>query len=109
MVPEEDFLGGARQETIIMLIISGGVLAFAVLLAFVISRSFTSPVRRVAEATEKIRSFNLEEKVHIPSRMKEIQLMGDAISSMQKGLYAFRRYVPAELVRQLISTGEGDQ
>jgi adenylate cyclase len=26
---------------------------------------------------------------------------------MQKGLNAFRRYVPAELVRQLISTGEG--
>jgi adenylate cyclase len=35
--------------------------------------------------------------------------MRDAISSMQNGLHAFRRYVPAELVRQLISTGEGAQ
>jgi adenylate cyclase len=109
MVPEEDFLGGARQETLIMLLISGVMLVFAVLLAFAISRGITSPVRRVAEATVKIKSFNLEDKIHIPSRMKEIQLMRDAISSMQKGLHAFRRYVPAELVRQLISTGEGDQ
>ena len=109
MVPEDDFMGGAKQEMIIMLLISAVMLGLAVLLAFAISRGITSPVRLIAEATVKIKSFNLEEKIHIPSRMKEIQLMRDAISSMQKGLHAFRRYVPAELVRQLISTGEGAQ
>ena len=109
VVPEEDFMGGAKQEMIIMLLISAVMLGLAVLLAFAISGGITSPVRLIAEATVKIKSFNLEEKIHIPSRMKEIQLMRDAISSMQKGLHAFRKYVPAELVRQLISTGEGAQ
>lgn len=109
VVPEEDFTGGARQEMIAMLGISSATLGLAVLLAFVISRGITSPVRLIAEATGKIKSFELDEKIHIPSRMKEIQLMRDAISSMQKGLHAFRRYVPAELVRQLINTGEGAQ
>jgi len=32
--------------------------------------------------------------------------MSDAISAMKTGLKAFRRYVPAELVRQLVHTGE---
>ena len=109
VVPEDDFTGGAKREMIIMLLISSVMLVLAVLLAFVISRGITSPVRLIAEATRKIKSFNLDEKIHIPSRIKEIQLMRDAISSMQKGLHAFRRYVPAELVRQLISTGEGAQ
>ncbi len=109
VVPEEYFMSGAKHEMIIMLLISGVMLGLAVLLAFAISRGITSPIRLIAEATVKIRSFNLDEKIHIPSRMKEIQLTRDAISSMQKGLHAFRRYVPAELVRQLISTGEGAQ
>ncbi|MGO9375133.1 MAG: adenylate/guanylate cyclase domain-containing protein [Syntrophobacteraceae bacterium] len=109
VVPEDDFMGGAKQEMIIMLLISAVMLGLAVLLAFAISGGITSPIRLIAEATVKIKSFNLEEKIHIPSRMKEIQLMREAISSMQKGLHAFRRYVPAELVRQLISTGEGAQ
>src|SRR5208283_4313799 len=107
IVPEDDFTGGAKRSMIIMVLISAVTLAVAVLLAFIISRGFTNSVRLLAEATRKIKSFNLDEKIHIPSRMKEIQLMRDSVTSMQKGLNAFRRYVPAELVRQLISTGEG--
>ncbi|MGA2223442.1 MAG: adenylate/guanylate cyclase domain-containing protein, partial [Syntrophobacteraceae bacterium] len=107
IVPEDDFTGGAKRSMIIMVLISAFTLAVAVLLAFIISRGFTNSVRLLAEATRKIKSFNLDEKIHIPSRMKEIQLMRDSVTSMQKGLNAFRRYVPAELVRQLISTGEG--
>jgi adenylate cyclase len=107
LVPEDDFTGGAKRSMIIMALISGFTLAIAVFLAFIVTRGFTNSVRLLAEATRKIKGFNLEEKIHIPSRMKEIQLMRDSVCSMQKGLNAFRKYVPAELVRQLISTGEG--
>jgi adenylate cyclase len=109
IVPEDDFTGGAKQELIVMLLISSVMLGVGVVLAVAISRGITHPVRLIAEATGRIRNFNLDEKIHIPSRMKEIQSMRDAIASMQQGLHAFRRYVPAELVRQLISTGEGAQ
>jgi adenylate cyclase len=109
IVPEDDFTGGAKDEMVGMLLISSVVLGLGVLLAFTISRGITSPVKLIAEATGRIKNFNLEEKIHIRSRMKEIQSMSDAIASMQTGLHAFRRYVPAELVRQLISTGEGAQ
>ena len=107
LVPENDFVGGARQSMIVMLLISTLMLSVAVFLAFLVSRSITSPIRRIAEETAKIKSFILDEKIVIPTRMKEIQLMRDAVSSMQRGLHAFRKYVPSELVRQLISTGEG--
>jgi adenylate cyclase len=109
LVPENDFLGGAKQTMITMLLISSVMLVLAVIPALFVSRSISSPVRLIAEATAKIKNFNLDGKIDIPSSMKEIQLMRDAVSSMQKGLHAFRRYVPSELVRQLISTGEGAQ
>lgn len=107
VVPENDFIGRAKLSVLYMILISTVMLAVSVLVAILISRSVTRPIRLIAEATGKIKNFNLEEIIHIPSRTKEIQLMRDAISSMQKGLHAFRRYVPAELVRQLISTGKG--
>jgi len=107
IIPLDEIIGRAKLSVILMGAISAFTLAIAVFVAILISRSLTRPVRLMAEATGKIKNFNLEEVVHIPSRTKEIQLMHDAISSMQKGLHAFRRYVPAELVRQLISTGKG--
>ena len=109
VVPEDDFTGGAKKSLVIMVFISAFTLTLAVLLAFIISRGIANSVRLLSEATGKIKNFNLEEKIHVPSRIKEIQLMRDAVHSMQKGLYAFRKYVPAELVRQLINTGEGAQ
>jgi adenylate cyclase len=82
LVPENDFVGAARQSMIIMLLISSVMLVLSVFLAFLLSRSITSPFRLIAEATAKIKSFNLDEKIVIPSRMKEIQLMREAVSSM---------------------------
>jgi adenylate cyclase len=78
----------------------------AVLIAVLISRSITEPIRILAEETKKIKDFHLDDKIQVASRIKEIQMMINAISAMKTGLQAFRRYVPAELVRQLVHTGE---
>ncbi len=107
VAPLDDFIGKAKLSVILMGGISAFTLGIALLVAILISRGLTRPVRLMAEATGKIKNFNLEEVIHIPSRTTEIQVMHEAICSMQKGLHAFRRYVPAELVRQLISTGKG--
>ncbi|MHB8829780.1 MAG: adenylate/guanylate cyclase domain-containing protein, partial [Syntrophales bacterium] len=36
---------------------------------------------------------------------KEIKMMSDSVASMKSGLKAFRRYVPADLVRQMLEAG----
>jgi len=106
VVPEDDFIAGAKlliRETLLICLI---ILLGAILLAILIARSISHPIKLLAEETEKIKDFHLEEKLVISSYIKEIQTMTNAIAAMKSGLQAFRRYVPAELVRQLIHTGE---
>ncbi len=106
VVPEDDFIMNARELMIQVLVISLFILAAAILAAFFIARGITRPIQLLAEETKKIKNFHLEEKISISSYIREIQMMSNAISAMKSGLQAFRRYVPAELVRQLIHTGK---
>jgi adenylate cyclase len=106
IVPEDDFTGNVKEMITETLFLCIGILVVAIFFAIFIARAITRPIQLLAEETKQIKSFNLDEKVVIRSRVKEIQLMSNAISAMKTGLQAFRRYAPAELVRQLVHTGE---
>ena len=106
LIPEDDFISGVKNLIRATLLIWVVVLGVAILLAFLISRSISNPVKLLAAEAKGIKDFHLEGEVRITSNIKEIQLMTEAIASMKAGLQAFRRYVPAELVRQLIRTGK---
>jgi adenylate cyclase len=106
VIPEDDFISGAKQlirETLLFCLV---ILVVAILLAALIARDISQPIKLLAEETKQIKDFHLDDKIVLYSYIKEIQFMGDAIAAMKAGLQAFRRYVPAELVRQLIHTGE---
>jgi adenylate cyclase len=106
VVPEEDFITGAKRligETLLICLV---ILLAAIFLAVFIARSISKPIKQLAAETQKIKDFHLDDRIEATSHIKEIQLMSNAIAAMKSGLQAFRRYVPAELVRQLIHTGE---
>src|SRR4029077_5097423 len=42
-----------------------------------------------------------------PSRLTEIENLSGAIGDMAQGLAAFRKYIPADLVKRLVSDGNG--
>lgn len=106
VVPEDDFIGVIKRTNRIILIISLVLLAIAIIFAVILSHSISKPIILLAEGTKKIKDFLLDDKIEVKSTIKEIQIMVNAISVMKKGLQAFRKYVPAGLVRQLIQTGE---
>lgn len=106
VVPENEFVGPLVANRQRVLIVIAGILLLAVIVAMLIARNISRPIVQLAKETEKIRDFHLDDEISIRSSIKEIQLMTNAISSMKTGLRAFRRYVPAVLVRQLIKTGE---
>ena len=95
LVPENDFVGEAKQSMIIMLLISTVMLALAVFLAFLVSRSITSPVRLISEATAKMKGFNLDEKSSSPLESKKSDRKSDAVhrcrrDCMPSGICAIR-------------------
>lgn len=106
IVPEDDFVGTIKQTNQISLLISLGTLLLAIISAIFISRSISRPIVLLTEETKKIKDLKLESELKINSSIREVQLLGESIAAMKTGLKAFKKYVPAELVRQLIQTGE---
>ena len=106
IAPEDDFIAGAKEEMRDSLLIFAVILIISISLAMLVSRGISKPIKLLTREANRIKNFHLDDKITIKSYIREIQVMGNAIAAMKSGLQAFRRYVPAELVRQLISTGE---
>ena len=80
------------------LLLSGTIL-------FLLYRQVTNPIRELVKETEKIKSFDLDEKVNIRAALREIKTLVDAIANMKVGLQSFKKFVPSQLVRQLMESG----
>jgi len=80
------------------LILSGTIL-------LILYRQVTSPIHDLVLETEKIKNFNLEDKTAIRASLVEIKTLVDAVANMKVGLQSFKKYVPSQLVRQLMESG----
>lgn len=108
VVPESEFLGPV-QMTIRNLVIGLAILiVFAGLLsAWLAQRLIAAPLIKVVNEIRHVERFDLDKVQRHPSRLAEIQNLSGAIGDMAQGLAAFRKYIPADLVRRLISDGNG--
>jgi len=108
VVPESEFLGPV-QATIRNLLIG---LAVMIVLAGLLStwlaqRLIAAPLIRVVNEIRHVERFDLDKVQRHPSRLTEIANLSGAIGDMAQGLAAFRKYIPADLVRRLIIDGNG--
>jgi adenylate cyclase len=106
VIPEAEFLGPV--ETTLRRLILGlavgavlAALASAMLARFVIA----APLSRVVGEIRHVETFALERVRRHPSRVKEIASLSGAIAEMASGLSAFRKFIPADLVRALLRQG----
>src|SRR6476646_887020 len=108
VVPESEFLGPV-QETIRKLLMGLAVLiVFAGLLsAWLAQRLIGAPLIKVVGEIRHVERFDLDKVQRHPSRLTEIENLSGAIGDMAQGLAAFRKYIPADLVKRLISDGNG--
>ncbi len=108
VVPESEFLGPV-QMTIRNLLVG---LAFLIVIAGLLSawlaqRLIAAPLIKVVNEIRHVERFDLDKVQRHPSRLAEIENLSGAIGDMAQGLAAFRKYIPADLVRRLVSDGNG--
>ncbi len=106
VVPENDFIGGVRELTRRVLCICLFFLALSGLLAFLLARRISRPILRLAEATDQIRKFQLDEPLDLKSRITEIQILREAINRMKVSLRSFMRFAPQQLVQEVVLAGK---
>src|SRR4030081_2342343 len=106
VIPEAEFLGPI--ETTIRQLLIG--LAFLILVAGIVSawlarRVIATPLILVVDELKHVARFDLEKVRRHASRVIEIENLSNAIADMAGGLAAFRKYIPADLVKPLVSEG----
>ena len=106
VIPEEEVTGSTRSIIIKAVVIAVLITLVCLLLVFVASGLITRPVKMLADEAGLIKDLRLEEAAGVQSKFTEIRSLNDAFIAMKNGLASFLRYVPADLVRQLVATGK---
>jgi len=106
VIPASDFLADIQENVRFLLIaLILLTLAMAGLAAILTNRLVVRPLARIVAQFKHIETFQLDQVVHIPSRLREFDGLSTALLRMSRGLASFRKYMPTELVRTLVSRG----
>lgn len=103
---ENDFTNKINKLGMSYVFINMFIFLFGIVLLSSLVSRIVKPVKKLVYETEQMKNFHLEETSKISSHIREVIELSDAIYSMKMGLRSFQRYVPAGLVRQLITMGE---
>lgn len=106
VVPEADFLGAVERTNKVSLVIALTILVVAIGTSILVAKNISNPIARLTEETRRIRDLELHGESSVDSHISEVLELANSIASMKSGLRSFKRYVPDELVRELIETGK---
>ncbi len=67
---------------------------------------FGGTLQALARETERVGRFDLEPGTIVNSRIAELRQLSSSIEDMKRGLRSFQRFVPADLVRSLLQSGD---
>lgn len=106
LIPEEAVFGDVRRMAIIMMWVGIGGVVVAGSLSLILARRVSVNLGCIAEETREIGRFELTPKSPIKSRIEEIRTLAGAVEEMKTSLRSFQKFVPSELVRQLLESGQ---
>ena len=104
VMPTSDVLGSVQRNNLVNLIIGLTAFALTSLMCILLSTRISSPLRNVASENERIGTFDLTANPVGRSHITEVDQLLVATESMKKSLRSFAKYVPTELVRELVSS-----
>lgn len=105
--PEADFTTGLGGRVVSSLLISLIAVVIAVGIAWVLARRVSKPLVGLAGEMAKVGEFRIEDAGRpAPSMFREIEMMNVALARMKSGLSSFARYVPRDLVRAVVASGQ---
>jgi adenylate cyclase len=106
VIPESEFLGEIDATMrrlslgIVMLVLAAGALS-----VWLGRGLIARPLAAVAGQLDHVERFELDRISYRPSRLLELDDLSKTIARMANGLDAFRKYLPADVVRLLIKEG----
>ncbi|RZI91540.1 MAG: adenylate/guanylate cyclase domain-containing protein, partial [Variovorax sp.] len=104
-VPEDKLLGGLRRAVLWSLVLVLGFLALILVVSLRLAKLVTTPVENLANIARRIGHLDVDNLRRVDSRVLEIQHLDQALDDSARSLKAFRKFVPVDVVNQLIDEG----
>ncbi|MCB2106820.1 MAG: hypothetical protein KDE14_03915 [Rhodobacteraceae bacterium] len=104
--PIAAFTGATTRARFDSLLFSLGILIVAVPLVLAVSWWIARPLTVIAEEVDRVRELNLDGKVSLKTPIMEVQRLATAVGRMKSTLAGFKTYVPVDLVKLLLTTGQ---
>jgi adenylate cyclase len=106
VVPEREFLGVAEDNFRLTLAFAAVALVVAMILGYLLANRVAGPLRAIARDLERVGRFELSPEPVPSSFVHETAVVSGATERMKASLRSFARYVPTDLVRELLAHGE---
>ena len=106
VAPTDEFFQNVNTIRMQMLIAAAAIVLLAVPFVWWLGNAVSRQVRSLAEENERIRHFEIDHRPWEGSHIREIDELGRSTNAMKAALAAFGRFVPKQLVRQLVQSGE---
>ncbi|MEI6556808.1 MAG: adenylate/guanylate cyclase domain-containing protein [Rhodospirillaceae bacterium] len=107
--PVEAFVGPIQRASLIFLGFGVLVIGIAVVVAVLLSRLISRPIQALTRESDRIRHFDLAERPVVRSGIVDVDTLAASVDRMKSGLRSFGAYVPKELVRHIIASGDGTE
>lgn len=107
IIPEDEFFYFVRRNTRLVMAASSVLILLAIVMGYIFSRRLSKPLSDLSHEMDKIQRFDLNSDKTIVSSITDVQNMVLSFYKMRQGLRSFGKFVPADIVRQLIAQ-EGD-
>ncbi len=105
-VPERDLLGVITQQRLLLLGVSLLGFGIAVGMAIFLARRYSRPLAALAGNSERIGALDLQAIEPIHSSIREVEQLASEQERMRVALDSFSRYVPVDVIRELMVRGE---
>jgi adenylate cyclase len=103
--PEDLLLGSLHRSVLWALLLTLSFLGIALFISLRLSKLVTQPIENLALVARRIGRLELDNLPLEPSRVLEIQHLNQALDESARSLQAFRKFVPVDIIRQLVAGG----
>lgn len=104
--PLSDFTAASQRLLRRGLLASGALLLAGLLAALAVSRLITRSLQALTAKALHLGDLDFEETTEVRSRIKEINTLGHALGAARDAIRTFALYVPRELVRKIVASGQ---
>jgi len=106
VIPTSDLIGEITQLRIGLMISTMVALIAALVFALFMTRAYSRPLEALAAQSQRIRELDFSAVEPIAANVREVRELAEAQAQSLAAVESFSRYVPVEVVRDLVAEGD---